>query len=1007
MHHLLPHIERIDNAAPVGRKILLCPDLLFGRELLASFARRRGAWVGWEVATINSLANTLALKPLARSKRHIATACEIASVGEATINSARSELHPLLASIASDHGAREEMLKALDDLRHGGISDKQILEATGEYCASLARLMTHYSRILSERKLADSAWIVEQAVEIFDDEFPYVLGDAQIYVVPSWSVTGLSAKLLSKLIERGARVLPARSGGTATYNTHTAAQNYDAFYNESDEIVSCDSHTRFLRAATVTDELRAVLRDAAARGGRYEEIEIACTDPDKYGIAIEALCSRLSINVNTLRGIPLFATRLGRAINHWLDWLASGFNATVLCRALESNDFISEMHDGAEIARVIRHASIGWGRDATVRGIKRLEASVETGYDSTVDEDDNLERKMSLEKGAASMLTELLAAAPLVRDATNESDVTLSVAEIAKSVITVLALITVNNDSDKRTIEKVRSLMQDISLNMRSEATSAVAIGLVRKALGEVRAWTQVSDTLRPNRVTGGHLHVTTLQHAGLSGRKYRYVVGLDANSLATSSQISSLLPDSVRRQFPRSLRTSDEWRAIRAMQLDSAIVASDTSAVLSYAESADGSSSGISHQLLEAWRSVSGNHNATYADMRSTLGAPECAVPSLSATPIDARDVWLQLLQGSTSLSVLSDAKEAIRSCYPHVARGLDAASVRKSSRTPTPWHGIVQNVDALRIGNGSVISPAALEAFASCPLRWFYRYGVQISVPAEAEYDEGRWLDATRRGALLHEVYSRIVEERLHEQDVNDSANRAVTILNELANEYKEKLPPPSEAVFAAEAIELEADVKTFLAEENRSWFDEPWEQIVGELEFGNNTRVQLTLSEDMSVRMRGRVDRVDRAKNGLRVVDYKTGRPFSGWNDKKPLDGGRRLQLAVYAHAIQQLYNEPVTRVEYRFPTVVGGGEVFGANAEQLSGLSELVASIVQQINAGHFIPTYDAKDCAMCNYSQICKATPSRFGGVNSPRADWGKANKDIPEYEPMVKRRGTA
>ncbi len=80
---------------------------------------------------------------------------------------------------------------------------------------------------------------------------------------------------------------------------------------------------------------------------------------------------------------------------------------------------------------------------------------------------------------------------------------------------------------------------------------------------------------------------------------------------------------------------------------------------------------------------------------------------------------------------------------------------------------------------------------------------------------------------------------------------------------------------------------------------------------------------------VRLRGRIDRIDRlADGGYEVTDYKTGgfwRPsWTGW-----FGGGRQLQHALYALAAVELLRatDPGARVAasgYYFPTVKGGGE-----------------------------------------------------------------------------------
>ena len=73
-----------------------------------------------------------------------------------------------------------------------------------------------------------------------------------------------------------------------------------------------------------------------------------------------------------LAGIPLMASRVGRAVGRLLDWLESGFNAAVLRRALEAGDYSTGEHSGAVLAKELRRARAGWGREQTGRAARRM-----------------------------------------------------------------------------------------------------------------------------------------------------------------------------------------------------------------------------------------------------------------------------------------------------------------------------------------------------------------------------------------------------------------------------------------------------------------------------------------------------------------------------------------------------------------------------------------------------------------------------------------------------------
>src|SRR5690606_25426637 len=104
----------------------------------------------------------------------------------------------------------------------------------------------------------------------------------------------------------------------------------------------------------------------------------------------------------------------------------------------------------------------------------------------------------------------------------------------------------------------------------------------------------------------------------------------------------------------------------------------------------------------------------------------------------------------------------------FPAVARGLDAIQERRKFGRVTAWHGLVPEAGVLDPRRtGDEISPSSLEAFAACPMRWFYRDALGAQAPRDLEFDEARWLDAAQRGSLLHEVFDAVCRQRLHEQD------------------------------------------------------------------------------------------------------------------------------------------------------------------------------------------------------------------------------------------------
>jgi RecB family exonuclease len=198
-----------------------------------------------------------------------------------------------------------------------------------------------------------------------------------------------------------------------------------------------------------------------------------------------------------------------------------------------------------------------------------------------------------------------------------------------------------------------------------------------------------------------------------------------------------------------------------------------------------------------------------------------------------------------------------------------LAAAGV--SGADPADWYGAapVSTEEPLwraEDGRGVTLSPSALQSLLDCPLRWLAeRHGGT----------DGRDLRSTI-GSVMHAL-------------VAESAVTAEELLAELDRAWQQ-LPFESAWYSANEHQRHRAVIETFLA----------WRtQTRGELtEVGTEVAFDGVIDAGEGVRLRGRIDRVERDAAGrLVVVDVKTA--------KTPIskdDAQQHAQLAVYQLAAE---------------------------------------------------------------------------------------------------------
>jgi ATP-dependent helicase/nuclease subunit B len=160
--------------------------------------------------------------------------------------------------------------------------------------------------------------------------------------------------------------------------------------------------------------------------------------------------------------------------------------------------------------------------------------------------------------------------------------------------------------------------------------------------------------------------------------------------------------------------------------------------------------------------------------------------------------------------------------------------------------------------------------------------------------------------------------------------------------------------------------------------------------ELSFGEEPAplIEMVLARGRRIRLRGRIDRVDRLTNGdYEVIDYKTG---SLYRDRygKTFAQGRLLQHALYAYAARSTLangNGPVNvaRSTYYFITEKGSGErvVKPGNLNA----APVVRDIADAIGAGAFIRPGQDSDCRYCDYARACDGKAVEQASVKREKA----------------------
>ena len=303
------------------------------------------------------------------------------------------------------------------------------------------------------------------------------------------------------------------------------------------------------------------------------------------------------------------------------------------------------------------------------------------------------------------------------------------------------------------------------------------------------------------------------------------------------------------------------------------------------------------------------------------------------------------------------------------------------RASERFTPYDGNLAGEDVPDPTASDRLSPTALEDWVRCPHAYFqFRL---LGVGPVEEPEEVVQISAMERGFLLHEVWDQLVNAALDEGWVPGPGEpwppQAADRIEELAESAfaaaVERGVTGARLLWEQDQRTLTRDLTTWLTKDDdrRLRLDEAV-PIGAEHAFGNRTTpaIGIELGDGRELRLRGKIDRVDRRRDGgLAVTDYKTGRAdsYKTITRDDPTDHGQRLQLPVYALAAREAYGDGTVRSEYWFTSLKGGFTPIGYDVtdDVLNETRRVLRVIVDSIRDGVFLarpPKSSFWGCAWC-------------------------------------------
>ncbi|QIP14508.1 PD-(D/E)XK nuclease family protein [Spirosoma aureum] len=303
----------------------------------------------------------------------------------------------------------------------------------------------------------------------------------------------------------------------------------------------------------------------------------------------------------------------------------------------------------------------------------------------------------------------------------------------------------------------------------------------------------------------------------------------------------------------------------------------------------------------------------------------------------------------------------------------------------------------DLIKLLTTKGLYPSYLNQFVTCSMRFYFSRIVNISEEEEIEEKMG----AAEFGSWLHKVLERLdIDYRLKGKPVDESIVRKL-LEEEFASSMKGRV------IESGMNLLLYDLAKKLMLDFYRQQSDQVGLTVIGtEQTLETYLDVPLINGQSIRVRIAGKIDRIERFGDQIRIVDYKTGKV--DLPDKAPKDLAEKLlkdgkedkmrQLWLYRYlalknisehgglprdkAKRNIYpaaNLPVEAGFYSFRDLKGGFKsnpvTFGADdspAQYIHDSEELLRALVQKMldPTEPFRKTDQLEMCQYCDFKGIC-------------------------------------
>ncbi len=977
----------------LDEKILIIPSYQTGRQIGEALTKAGHSWVNLRSATLPSLAHEICAEEITKEKlKQISPHTTSLLVDKAFTNLKQSGHLDYFKELDPKPGIIKAFSRSIQILRMQGITSQSLSpqEFANKFInkkkgTEIHLLLSEYEQFLKNQKLIDKPALYLKACEASLQNFAH---HKYFFCFEDQALTALEKKFLQNISQDNLIIMPrdpvfgiqkprrfhkVKEPEKAPEQPATNSERapwlfapYKAPKPLNDGMLSITT------AVGPSNECKEVFRRLIQDKIPVDEAEIICPQGQVYPALFFTLSQKTGIPITLSEGLGIGFTSPGKLFSSLLNWIESDFRDSIFRDLLESSHMSFKKKDKSfpsphQISALLKRAGIGWGKDRYLTCLERLKQE---------------------------------AAVPTIRH----------INQIIPEIKKIFRFLAPWNESSHIDFQSLALGTHDLLSQYSSIKTplDAEAISALYSRLDDMASFDtppmEKEDALERLRSletdlkvgssgpSPGHAHISAYKSGGFASRPYTFILGLNRENFPGTGFQDPILLDEEREKLSPSLRTTRDSLRENLFSMARLIASLRGKILLSYScyDILGERESFPSSLLLQAFRLIKGKPRLDYSDLINSFKEPQGFFPTQKEKILDPTEWWLEKIVKDQGLL---NGVEAVKVNFPSLGRGIKATNQRKSPRS-SPYEGVITPPEKtpypLSIEK-TVFSASRLECLAFCPFKYFMEYVLGVRKPETIEYDPSRWLDPLNWGTLVHEVlfeFMKELQKRGEKPQKEKHQNFIRDIAESLTQSYKKRIPPPSEDVFLLQKSELMEALDIFLGVESNR--DKDIEPILFEVDFGigqdkgdgTDKPILIEITLDISILLKGRIDRIDRVGEGVyKVIDYKSGRS-SSYEKTKCFGRGRVIQHALYSLAAEKILKtlgkDPSPTVKegaYYFPTRKGEGrEITFPYFDRLE-FKSLLSELRDLLIRGDFVPHPDAL-CEYCDLAPLCGDASSR-------------------------------